>query len=100
MTVPRYLLKYPHPCPYSHLRIYPVSTTGYFEGLVAICPTGAVAFISQLYADFVSDQAITCDYGILELIETGDSIMADKGFDITYDVTYYCVVQALLFLNF
>ena len=57
-----------------------------FKGLVGICPTGAVTFISQLYAGSVSDQAITRDCGILELIEPGDSIMADKGFDIAYDV--------------
>ena len=57
-----------------------------FKGLVGICPTGAVTFISQLYAGSVSDQAITRDCGILELIEPGDSVMADKGFDIAYDV--------------
>ena len=57
-----------------------------FKGLVGICPTGAVTFISQLYAGSVSDKAITHDCGILELIEPGDSIMADKGFDIAYDV--------------
>ena len=57
-----------------------------FKGLVAICPTGAVTFISQLYAGSISDQALTRDCGILELIEPGDSIMADKGFDIAYDV--------------
>lgn len=57
-----------------------------FKGLVGICPTGAVTFLSELYAGSVSDQALTRDCGILELIEPGDSIMADKGFDIAYDV--------------
>ena len=57
-----------------------------FKGLVGICPTGAVTFISELYAGSLSDQALTRDCGILELIEPGDSIMADKGFDIGYDV--------------
>jgi len=57
-----------------------------FKGLVGISPTGAITFISHLYAGSVSDQALTHDCGILELIEPGDSIMADKGFDIAYDV--------------
>ena len=57
-----------------------------FKGLIGICPTGAVTFISQLYAGSISDQALTHDCRILELIEPGDSIMADKGFDIAYDV--------------
>ena len=57
-----------------------------FKGLVGICPTGAVTFISELYAGSLSDQALTRDCGILELIEPGDSIMADKGSDIGYDV--------------
>ena len=57
-----------------------------FKGLIGICPTGAVTFISQLYVGSISDQALTRDCGILELIEPGDSIMADKGFDIAYDV--------------
>jgi len=47
-----------------------------------------LVFISHLYAGSrsVSDQALTRDCGILELIEPGDSNMADKGFDIAYDV--------------
>ena len=57
-----------------------------FKGLVGNCPTGAVTFTSQFYAGSVSDQAITCKCGIPELIEPGDSIMADKGFDIAYDI--------------
>ena len=61
-----------------------------FKGLVGICPTGAVTFISVLYAGSVSDQVLTRDCGILELIEPGDSIMADKGFDIAYDVALWC----------
>ena len=57
-----------------------------FKGLADISPTGAITFISHLYAGSVSDQALTRDCGILELIEPGDSILADKGFGIAYDV--------------
>ena len=62
-----------------------------FKDLLGISSTGAITFISHLYAGSVSDQALTCDCGILELIEPGDSIMADKGFDITYDVLLHAV---------
>ena len=52
------------------------------KGLVGISPSGTVTFVSDLYAGRSSGQQITVDCGILNLVESGDSIMADKGFDI------------------
>ena len=34
----------------------------------------------------ISDQDLTTNGGLLELIESGDLVMADKGFDISYDL--------------
>ena len=42
--------------------------------------------MSDLYAGRSSDKQITNDYGILNLLEEGDSVMADKGFDIADDL--------------
>ena len=52
------------------------------KGLVGISPSGKVTFVSDLYAGRSIDQQITVDCGILNLVGSGDSIMADKGFDI------------------
>ena len=52
------------------------------KGLVGISPNGMVTFISHLYGGHVSDKALTVDCGLLELLEGGDVVMADKGFDI------------------
>ncbi len=57
-----------------------------FKALVGISPTGAVTFISDLYAGSVSDQALTRECGVLDHVMPGDTVMADKGFDISYDV--------------
>ena len=38
--------------------------------------------MSDLYTGHSSDKQITKDCGILDLLEEGDSIMADKGFEI------------------
>ena len=57
-----------------------------FKVLVGISPTGAVTFISELYAGSVSDQALTKECGVLDHVEPGDTVMADKGFDIAYEV--------------
>ena len=53
-----------------------------FKGLVGITPSGAVCFISELFGGSISDKQLTTRCGILEHLEPGDSVMADKGFAI------------------
>ena len=53
------------------------------KGLIGIAPYGALSCVSDLYAGRCSDKAITKDCGILDLLQTTDSVMADKGFTIT-----------------
>ena len=57
-----------------------------FKGLIGISPTGACIFVSSLYTGGISDQELTRCCGILDLVQSGDSVMADKGFDISYDL--------------
>ncbi|XP_068707919.1 uncharacterized protein [Montipora foliosa] len=52
------------------------------KGLIGIGPHGAVTFVSELYGGHCSDKAIVEDCGILHLLEEGDSVMADRGFEI------------------
>lgn len=52
------------------------------KALVGIAPHGAVTFVSSLYTGSISDVAITKLSGILDLLEPGDDVMADKGFTI------------------
>ena len=52
------------------------------KGLVGISPNGAVTFVSELYGEHCSDKTIVEDCGILELLEEGYSVMADRGFEI------------------
>ena len=41
-----------------------------------------MCFISDLYGGNISDKKLTAECGILKLIESGDAIMADRGFTI------------------
>lgn len=53
------------------------------KALVGIAPSGAITFVSQLYIDSISDQEIVIQSGFLsQKLEDGDTVMADKGFQI------------------
>ena len=57
-----------------------------YKGLIGISPSGAVIFVSDLYPGCISGKELTRQCGILDLLESGDSIMADRGFDIEEDL--------------
>ena len=57
-----------------------------YKGLVGISPSGAVVFVSDLFPGSISDKELTRRCGILNLLESGDSVMADRGFDIEEDL--------------
>lgn len=53
------------------------------KALVGTAPSGAITFISQLYTGSISDREIVLRSGLLsQKFEDGDSVMADKGFQI------------------
>ena len=57
-----------------------------FKGLIGISPSGAITFVSSLFSGSISDKELTRQSGLLALLEKGDSIMADRGFDIEADL--------------
>ena len=59
-----------------------------YKGLIGISPIGSITFISQLFEGSISDREIVRKSGILEptLWNSGDSVMADRGFTISDDL--------------
>ncbi|XP_032422437.1 uncharacterized protein LOC116722314 [Xiphophorus hellerii] len=53
-----------------------------FKGLIGIAPCGIITFVSRLYTGSISDIEITRKSQILTLLQPGDGVMADKGFQI------------------
>ncbi|XP_076368692.1 uncharacterized protein LOC143256005 [Tachypleus tridentatus] len=57
--------------------------------LIGISPQGAISFISKGYGGRASDKFITEDSGFLNNIHPGDTILADRGFDLKDTFGYY-----------
>lgn len=50
--------------------------------LVGMTPDCLIAFVSDLFGGSTSDRAIVDRCGVLDLLESGDAIMVDKGFKV------------------
>ena len=55
-----------------------------FKLLVGIMPLGAFTFLSDLYSGSISDIDIVKKSGFMDIIEEGDDVMADSGFNIRH----------------
>ena len=62
---------------YSH---YKGTTT--LKGMIGITPSGAVSLVSKLHAGSISDKVILKKSDLLSLLQPGDEVMVDKGFDV------------------
>ena len=48
--------------------------------LLGVTPSGAISFVSKCYERSISDKRLVEVSGLLEKLDAGDEIMADKGF--------------------
>lgn len=70
------------------------------KDLLRITPSGQITIISSLYAGRCSDKKIVRHCGLLDLLDEGDSLMADRGFNIEEDLKQKgCSLAMPPFLN-
>ena len=59
------------------------------EYLIGITPQGTICFISKGWGGRTSDQHVTENSGFLKYLIYGDTVMADRGFNIAETVGTY-----------
>ena len=52
------------------------------KALVGITPSGYFSFLSNFWTGSSSDRKITQECGLIDLLEEGDSVMADRRFNV------------------
>ena len=67
-----------------------------YKALVGISPNGVITFVSSLYPGSISDKELTRRCGILDLLEPGDSVMADRGLILRKTLPYVEFVSKFL----
>lgn len=70
-----------------------------FKVLIGVAPNAVITYVSKLYPGSISDKAIVEKSGFLNQLETGDLVLADKGFLIQDIVPYGVSVNIPPFLN-
>ena len=65
------------------------------KSLVGISPDGAFAFVSPIFEGSIADRDIVIESGLLPLLQFGDSVMADKGFNIQDLLVSYGVLLSI-----
>ena len=66
--------------------------------LIAVNPNGAACLISHLYEGSIDDITLFSQCGILNYINTGDSLLVDKGFTVQdlltpHQATFYSTIS-------
>ena len=70
-------------CAQSHASSY-YKSHNTAKSLVGVAPSGIVTFFSGLHGGHISDKKITQEHVLIHLLESGDMVMVDRGFDIQH----------------
>ena len=62
--------------------------TNTLKALVGIIPKGVISFVSELYGGSISDKDLTQKSGLIDKLQRGDAVMADRGFNIGGDLAH------------